>query len=360
MRRIASRAGTALLCAAAVLGVLAACQSDGGSEASAADGLYLTDTYSGKVYVYDPDTHAAGSTSLVTTGQNSTGGIRFYGGIGYVAVASYNNTDPGVYRFDPSATVPAAERIGTVDRSAQFVAFYSSTKAYVTVADYYGTAADQGVYTFNPSSPSSGLSAAPITGTNASGMYLQQIVVGPDNMVYVADYDNQKVYRIDPATDTLSATPFPASSSGTTALVSGSYNGSSGVFVGNIAYNATTYAYTGSVDFIDTGASSVSTVLASTPASRMLYLSAGKLVTTSYSNTYLADVTAASPTPLEMGSSLAGADLAARDGLIYVAYTDYSTSRLYVFDATAGAQSFSPVSVMGSGECVAGLAFYED
>lgn len=35
-------------------------------------------------------------------------------------------------------------------------------------------------------------------------------------------------------------------------------------------------------------------------------------------------------------------------------------SKLHVFDAAGTEEPFSPVAVMGPGECVAGLAFYED
>jgi hypothetical protein len=326
------------------------------STATPAAQLYMTDTYSGKVYVYNTTDHTVGSTSLVSTTQNSTGAIYFYKGVGYIAVGSYSNTDPGVYCFNPSDTVPAAVRIGSADISAQFIAFYSATKAYVAVANYSGTASEQGVYTFNPSSPSAGLSGAPIAGTNASGMYLQQIVMGPDGKIYVADNGNKKVLQIDPTTDTLTGTTFTASTSGTTALASGSYSGNDGVFVGNI-----TYPSSGSIDFINTSAGTISPVLASTAASRLLCLSTDKLVTTSYTKSYIVSgLSTGSPIATELGSNLGGADIASKDGLIYVGYTDYTTSRLYVFDATGAAQSYSPVSVMGSGECVAGLALYTE
>ncbi|OHD70568.1 MAG: hypothetical protein A2177_05805 [Spirochaetes bacterium RBG_13_68_11] len=362
MHRIYSRAGIALLCIALALSALAGCQPNPDGDLPSVDGLYMTDTFSGKVYVYDTDTHMAGTTSLVTTTQNSTGAIYFYKGIGYITVGNSSNIDPGVYYFDPSASVPQAVRIGSTDRSAQYIAFTSSTKAYVAVADYSGTPSEQGVYTFDPSNPGAGLSSTPITGTNDDDMYLQQIVVGPDNMIYVATNSTlggaDEVLQIDPSTDTLSVTTFPASASGTTALAVGAYDGSNGVFVGNI-----TYTGAGSIDFINTSipTPSLSQVLPATDVSRLLYLFSGSLVTTGYTNSYIVGgLATGAPSTTELGSNLGGADIAAKDGLIYVGYTDYLTSKLYVFDASGAAESFSPVSVMGAGECVAGLAFYQN
>jgi hypothetical protein len=323
------------------------------SMATPAAHLYMTDTFSGKVYTYTPNDRTVSSTSLVSTGQNSTGAIFFYKGTGYIAVGSYSNTAPGVYCFNPSDSYPKAVQIGS-NVSAQCIAFYSATKAYVSVADYTASGT-HGVYTFNPSNPSAGLTG-PISGTALTTMYLQQIVVGPDNMIYVADNYNQKVDTIDPSTDTLSATAFTASASGTTALASGSYNGTSGVFVGNI-----TYSNTGSIDFINTSAASISTVLSSVDVSRILCLSSDRLATTGSKSYLVSGLSTGSPAKTELGSSLGGADVAAKDGMIYVGWTDYSTSKLYVFDSVSGAaESYSPVPAMGSGECVAGIAFYQD
>lgn len=255
----------------------------------------------------------------------------------------------------PPTSTPTVTPLANV--SAQYIAFYSATKAYVSVANYGSTG---GVYTFNPSNPSAGLTG-PITGTDATGFYLQQIIVGPDGKIYVADngtvqspynYANQ-VLQIDPSTDTLSTTTFTASVLGTTALASGTYKGNSGVFVGNI-----TYANTGSIDFINTSIAtpSISEVLGSLDVSRLLYLSTGDLVTTSYTNSYLVTGLSVSGTPAktEMGSNLGGVDIATKDGFVYVGYTNYSTSKLYVFDTSGAAEPYSPVSVSS---VVAGLAF---
>lgn len=362
MSRFPHRAGRALLCIALAAGAFAGCELGREHGATGVDGLYMTDTFSGKVYFYDPDTHTAGATSVVSTTQNSTGDIKFHDGVGYIAVASGGSPDPGVYSFNPSDAVPQAVRIGTTDRSAQYVAVLSPTKAYVTVADYFGAASEQGVYTFDPSDPDAGLSG-PLAGTNADHLYLQQIVVGPDDMIYVANNSalggTDEVLQIDPSTDTLTGLALTASAAGTTALAVGSYGGTDGVFVGNI-----TYADTGSIDFIDTTATpspTISPIRAGIDVSRLLYLSTGSLVATGYTHSYLVSgLASSSPVASELGTDLGGAALAARDGLIYVGWTDYLTSKLHVFDAAGAEESFSPVSVMGSGECVAGLAFYEN
>jgi len=361
MSRFSHRAGIALLCIALAAGAFAGCQLGPGNGATGVDGLYMTDTFSGKVYFYDPDTHTAGAASVVSTTQNSTGDVKFYDGVGYITVASGGSADPGVYCFNPSDTVPQAVRIGGTDRSAQYLAFSSPAKAYVTVADYFGAADEQGVYTFDPSDPGAGLSG-PLAGTNGAGMYLQQIVAGPDGMIYVANNGalggTDEVLQIDPSTDTLTGVVLTASAAGTTALAVGSYGGKDGVFVGNI-----TYAGTGSIDFIDTTVSppTISPVLADMDVSRILFLPTGNLVATGYTNSYLVSGLADSdPVASELGTGLGGAALAARDGLVYVGWTDYMKSKLHVFDAAGTEEPFSPVAVMGPGECVAGLAFYED
>jgi hypothetical protein len=363
MSRFPHAAGIALLCIALAAGAFGGCRVNPSDGVTGVDGLYMTDTFSGKVYRYNPGTHTTSTTSIVTTTQDATGAISFSKGVGYIAVGSGSSTDPGVYCFNPSDTFPQAVRIGGTDRSAQYIAFFSPTKAYVTVADYSGAASEQGVYLFDPANPGAGLSSSPLSGTNAANLYLQQIVVGPDNMIYVANNSalggTDEVLQIDPSTDTLTGVVLTTSAAGTTALAAGSYGGKDGVFVGNI-----TYADTGSIDFIDTTAipsPTIVSVLADIDVSRLFYLSTGHLVTTSYTNSYLVSgLASTTPVASELGTDLGGAALAARDGLMYIGWTDYSTSRLYVFDATGAEESFSPVSVMGSGECVAGLAFYED
>ena len=64
--------------------------------------LYMTDTTNGRVYAYDPSKRASSATSLVTMGTKAAGEIKFYNGIGYVAMGT-----GGIYYFDLSAAVPS-------------------------------------------------------------------------------------------------------------------------------------------------------------------------------------------------------------------------------------------------------------
>ena len=313
--------------------------------------LYMTDTSNGHVCTYDPSTHTVSSSSLLTTkAGNAAGEIQFYKGIGYVAMG-YG----GVYYFDPSATAPSATLLtGSGSLDAEYFAFYSAKKAYVSVSGSYGSDTG-GVYTFNPSSPSSGLTQ--VDAGNA-GKYMQEIIVGPDNYVYVAEELSQKVLRIDPSSNTVVAT-IPASQSRTTGLCSGTYDGGSGVFVANLG---------GSIDFIPSASSAssttVKTVLAtSTSASiypaRLAQLSNRNLVATGYdtsyvSRTYLVNLAGTTATVSEIkgtnGESFGSFSIAydSSSGLVYVPYvaTWGLSSKLYVFDTSGSQQSYSPVSVM--------------
>jgi len=347
-----------------VLGALASCQlnSESGptSDSSLTTDLYMTDTNTGKVFTYNPSNHTVSSTSIVTTAP-AAGPIYFYKGLGYIAVGSTGTNVPGVYYFNPLASVPTAVLInGSV--SAQYIAFYSPTQAFVSVANYGGTG---GVYTFNPSNPSAGLSSTPIMGTDGTKMYLQQIVVGPDNMIYVADFGNYssggvgtpQVIKINPSTNALSFF-LTSSGAGTTALASGSYLGNMGVFVGNNPSGGT-----GSVEFFNTSTQSMSPIplLSSTSAFALLYLSSGggELVTASSNSTLLSN-TNGTPALTTLNAPGGGSAVAAQNGLIYVGFTNYVISNLYVFDTTGVAQTFSGMQVMGSNNWIAGLGFYQN
>ena len=161
--------------------------------------------------------------------------------------------------------------------------------------------------------------------------------MGPDGLVYVANNSTNggpdEVLQINPSNDTLTGAPFVAKGIGTTALASGSYNGASGVFVGSTDYNGG-----GSLDFINTTAPTI-TKLESMDVYRILVLSANQLVTTGDSSYVINGLSTGSlSTPIQLGSGPSGADLAYKDGLIYVGYTDFSTSKLYVFDTSGTAR----------------------
>jgi hypothetical protein len=325
------------------------------------DYLYMSDTKGGKIYTYDPTTYTGSSSSLVSTGQNATGEIAFYKGIGYAAVGY--GTGEGVYYFDPSATSPSCAKIsGTV--AAQYFAFYSATKAYVST---YGA----GIYSFDPSSPASGLSEDPVSGT--SGLSMQDmIIVG--GYLYAADTGNGAVLRIDPSDDSVDAT-ITTTQGGTTGLVAGTYNSVAGVFVANTG---------GSIDFIEEGAASgAATAVVTTSTAdpiypgRLIQLANGNLVATGYdtsydNHTYLVTLSGTSATVAEImdpdGASPFGSlDIAYKDSLVYIPmgvttdYTNY-TNKLYVLDATGKQVSYSPVTVMSGSTTVgiSNIAFYEE
>lgn len=322
--------------------------------------LYMTDTKAGKVFAYDPATRSASGSSLAATAQNSTGEISFYRGLGYVCVADYSNTAPGLYRFDPSASNPTLARIGgAID--AQYAAFFGPAKAYLGT---YG----EGLYSFDPASASVSFTA--VDGT--AGKAIQEIVVGADGSVYAAD-NGGAVLRVDPSDDTVAAT-IATSAGGTTGLFAGTLNGSAGVFVANTGgYDPITWdPLPGSIDFIASGSAAI--VANALPGggpiypARLAQLSDGDLVVTGYGHTYRVDLSASPAVVSELqasGASFGGMDIALKDGLVYIPssvtsdYVSYSNF-LYVLGEDGSQERYSPVSVMGSGESVSNVAFYED
>jgi hypothetical protein len=323
--------------------------------------LYMTDTYSGKVYAYDPEGREALPSSIAATGQNGTGEIAFNGGEGYACVGM--GSGAGLYRFDPSDANPSFTKIGA-SITAQYVAFPGSTKGYVST---FGA----GLYSFDPSS--FGPSLAPVAGT--SGMTVQEVVIGSDGFVYAADNGNGAVIRIDPSDDSVKAT-IQTSADGTTGLVAGMLNGNAGVFVANTGgYDPETWdALPGSIDFIAAGAMTATAVADELSGSgpiypaRLVQLSDGDLLATGYGHTYRVDLSGAVPSVVELtasGSSFGSMDIACKDGLVYIpasATSDYISysNFLYVLGEDGEQEPYSPVAVMGSSESVTNIGFYED
>jgi hypothetical protein len=250
--------------------------------------------------------------------------------------------------------------------SAQYIAFYSSTKAYVSAANLSGPASAQGVYTFNPTNPNAGLTG-PITGTNGSTMYLQGIVAGQDGMIYVASNSLlggiDQVLQINPANDSLTGKTFSTTSAvGTTALAWGSYGGSNGVFVGNITYSSSNYLPNGGeIDFINpSGAGSDTPVLkystnTAAAAYSIVYLSTtSSLVTTDTVNAYFISLSSPGAAyTLQSG----GNAIAASTSNIYVASAAYGgPSTFYTFNLSGG----NPGNwTSGTGQDLANFAFYQ-
>lgn len=316
-----------------------------------ASDLYMTEFANGHVYTFNPSTNTGSSSSLVTTAANA-GEIKFYKGIGYVAIGYGTG---GVYYFNPSGSAPSATLIpGSAGLDAQYFAFYNATTAYVST---YG----QGLYTFNPSSPGSGISSSPINGTNT--LTLQEVIVGPDNMIYVADNGDGAVLRINPTNNSISAT-ITTNATGTTGLFSGVFSSNPGVFVANTA---------GSIDFVPENASNNSKatlVTSSIAPERLIQLANGNLVATGYVynsstnntiyHTYLVTLSGATATYKELtpGSPFGSGSIAYSNGLVYV--PSATSNQIYIFDVSGNQQTYSPVSVMTSKDNLANVAFYQD
>jgi len=328
---------------------------------SAGGAVYIVDSNQGRIYTFDPATGVASSTPLLTIGQNASGAIYFYNDIGYVCVASYNNTAPGVYTFDPNAAVPTATRIGDAI-SAGYMAFYSDTKAYVTARSW---GVSTGVYTFDPSDPDSGLTG-PLEGTTKAGKagrYLEGIVVGPDEMIYAADYDemgsNGQVLRIDPSTDTVTAI-FDMTASGTTDLLAGTDAAGNGVVY---AANGGGYDYTtwmplpGSIDMIDCSTGTVSTAVSGTSVTQ-LDSGSGTVFAVGSGNTCFFSPAGTAPyTATEVldrdDLPFGGSDVLVSGDYVYIPNADWMTgeNKLYVlYTDTAEQKSLSPLSIMVDGE----------
>jgi hypothetical protein len=336
----------------------------GNTTSSYKDYLYMTDTVSGKVYTYDPSTQTVSSSSIASTGQAASGEIQFYNGIGYVCVGS--GTNAGVYYFDPSATNPSFTKISNTV-NAEYITFYNSTTAYVSVATSYTSDAG-GIYTFNPTKPSYGLTQVASSNSSAT-KYMQGITVGPDSKIYVAEYKDKAIAQIDPTSNTVTAT-FTTSASNPTGLTKGTYNGSSGVFVANVG---------GSIDFIASGSTSSSAtpvIASSVYPGRIVQLSSGNLIATGYDtsyayHSYLVTLSGATATVSELktssGSSFGSLDIAynSSSGLVYIPvavtsdYINY-TNYLYVLDANGNQKSYSPVSsVMPKSAGISNVSFYQ-
>jgi hypothetical protein len=351
MNRISTRA--ALFAIAALFVTLAIGCSQATSSSSGFGGvnqLYMTDTFSGNVYTYNPSKQTTSSSGVVTAASGA-GTIRFFKGIGYIA-EGYG----GLYYFNPSDSVPTAKEVtGSGSLNTQYLAFYSSTKAYVSVAGSYSSDSG-GVYSFNPSSLSDGMKQVASADSKAT-KYMQDIIVGPDSMIYVARNLDSSVIKIDPTTDAVTAT-YTTTAGGTTGLLSGTLNGTKGVFVAN------TY---GSIDFIPENAADGSTaqaVVSGIYPGRLVQPSSKVLVATGYGHSYVVALSGSTGTATEVkaaGTSFGSFDIAYKDGLVYVPSSDYSGKNyLYVFTATGDQESYSPVSVMTSGDAITNIGFYED
>lgn len=323
-----------------------------GSKGSTAN-LFAVDSKNGNVYEIDEAALTAAGTPLVSIAQNSAGEIVFSGDIGFVAVGSYGNTAPGLYRFDASSEAPQAARVGAMI-SAQYACVVSDTLGYVTSADYSGVY-ENAVYSFNPSSASAVLGAA-AAGAPA-GFYPQDIALA-DGRVFVADNGNGKVLRLSADGASFDAS-YPATAAGTTGLLAGSYDYDDdgdldgGVFVANTGgYDAEWNSLPGSIDFIPASAESgaaATPILAGYSVGRLAAFSDETLVATNYGHTYIVSL---SGTPSAVEVKCDGASFGSYDAAISGGYA-------FVPDGENGIFRFSPsgtdalkIAVGKSGEIV--------
>ena len=359
-----------LTLAASLFFVFTSCDTGGGGSPvlPGISRLYITDTYNGKVYTYDIDSGTVSSTLLLSTGQNATGKIYFYNGIGYIAVGdSADNEDPGVYYFDPNADFPAKARIEDTI-SAQYIAFYSATKAYVTDANLGST----GVYTYDPSDPSAGLTG-PLTGTDKTGKtsrYLQDIRVGYDGHIYVADNTDDSPYKsqvlkINPADDTVTYIDVTTETGGVS---------STGLMEQPAAGPSAPYVYVinvgnGTIDRIDTSDDSISNIPvtgALINPTKMVWAGSMSYYVTGYGNTYHLTLSAtpefaAVEIKDSSGSSFGGGDILVYDGKVYIpGFTPFgpaAESTLMIIDADTAAV-ISEVTVGSIGDGITAVAVY--
>ena len=177
-------------------------------------------------------------------------------------------------------------------------------------------------------------------------------------MLYVASNVAQKVVKIDPATNTVAAV-IPVNDPGTTGLYAGTYNGTNGVFVANTGGYSVNPV--GSIDFIANGSTTAATVTsgATFGAGRLVQLANGNLFATGYSGTWLVTLSGALANASQLLPS-GSFSIACKGGLVYVPVNTWGVSnKLYVFDSTGVAQSYSPVSVMAAADNIANVAFYQ-
>jgi hypothetical protein len=346
-----------------ILFFLPGCETDD-DETYAVYGLYVTDTYNGNVYVYDFETQTCSGSFLFSTGQRATGAIYFYKNTGYICVGAYENT-PGLYCFNPESPNIITCRIGNAI-SAQYIAFYSSTKAYVTDANY---GISTGVYTFNPSDSSGGLSG-PITGTYdiLGEMYLQDITVGGDGYIYAADNGKNQVIKINPVTDTVYGT-YNTIHDSPTGLLEGERDGSQVIYIVNTGNYG---ADDGSIDSLDCSTGVVTTVAEGlvNPTLAVYDPASSTFFVTGWSNTYSIDASGNPPWIVSEikweGSSFGGSSILLHNGLVYITNAGFPpgpyNSKLYVIDvATWDFTGYSPVSVMNPDtDGASGMAVYTE
>jgi sugar lactone lactonase YvrE len=344
-----------------LLFVLAGCSMDSDSGFTSGTFLYMTDSYNGRIYIYDIDDRRANSSPISTTGQNATGQIYFYNDKGFIAVGDDGaGNSPGVYYFDPSSIIVTCQKMhAPTSVSAQYIAFFSSSRAFVTDSNWKAWAR---LCRFNPSNPGGGLTVVweANLGQIAEGYYFQGIAVGADNKIYVADYNstygNGRLHRFNPDSVALEIT-YDLTSGSTTGIIAGKLGSDDVIFTASWEKVESVRLSDGNLTEV---AGTGGTFLASHEPS-------GKMYMTGWSNTYVMDTTVGPPwsvTEIKDGAdSFGGGGILVHDDLVYITnatWPPYPVSKLYVIDAaTASLIDYSPVSIMQDGQDGAtGLAVY--
>ncbi|MFZ4616324.1 MAG: hypothetical protein ACOYM2_09055 [Rectinemataceae bacterium] len=345
-RAVVGAAAASLVLGLALLG--AGCAPVAGGNVAATPHVYAVASHSGGLYQIDEATEKVSDVPLLSTNQNATGEIVFHNGIGYVAVASWSNSAPGLYRFDPDTPSVGATRIGGTTSgaiSAQYIAFASDTLAYVTSADYSKVYSDA-LYSFNPSNTAAGLAKV------ADLSFPQDVTIGTDRKVYVAENGSGKVARFN-AEGTAVEAWITCTTTGATGLLAGTYGGKAGIFVGNSGPLDASWAYTnGSIDFIaDSGTTAVAVVTGPVVGRLALLGTSTLLATGGYpAKTWAIDLSVASPAAAEVldgAVSFGGSDINVYGNYAYI--PDGATT-VYVFSSLAG--PVTRLTVGKSGELV--------
>jgi hypothetical protein len=375
MKKLLSKKGQRLMRAAGIvlaLATLAGCNLFTSTIQGSTAHVFAVGSGSGNVYEIDTDSADAATTSLVSTGQNSTGEMVTHGSKAFLAVGSYSNTAPGLYWFDLSSSTPSAELIG--DRtSAQYLCIVSDTEGYVSAADWNGVYPNT-VYSFNPSNPSAGLGSE-VTGFD-SGFSPQDIAYVSDDSgsgrVFVTDNANGEVYRLNAAGTAVDLT-FSTSAGGTTGLLAGEYDGDNngsddvGVFVANTGGYGPAPDYAslpGSIDFIPLDATSgtdIVSVQSALSVGRLAAFDTTHLIATNYGGTWIIDLTKSAGdaeriTEIKNSSSASfgSFDVNVYDGYAYV---PDGTNTVYRISSSGDVSAAIDVGV--SGEMISNVAARE-
>ena len=315
--------------------------------------IFLTDTYNGRVYTYNPEDHSVSQTPLLSTGANGTGAIYFYSGYGYIATGYSTG---GVYTFDPDAEAPQVSKFSSRSFSAQYITFISADEGFVTdYGEYDKPQSTGGVYRFNPADINSDFVFIDGTEGNAQDI----ITVG--RKVFVASNGTNSIKIIDTQNNYSVTTVNIPEGSNPTGLCTTPDEDK--VYVTN---TGTWGASDGTISVIDTSDLSIQTLVTGLINPTMITYSNGFLYITGYSNSYYIDTTSQNPSPVELkdknNNSFGGGGILVYDGLVYITNFDFSTkiSKLYIFDEqTKQEVAFSPVNVGVDGEDgITGIAVY--